>query len=105
MKIEAVELRRVAMPLLAPFETSFGVQTSRDVLLVRVLADVAEGWGECVALADPRYSPEYVDGASDVLRRHLLPALQQAPMIDAVSVAPILHPFKGHPMAKAAIEM
>jgi O-succinylbenzoate synthase len=105
MKIEAVELRRVAMPLVAPFETSFGVQRERDVLLIRVLADVAEGWGECVALADPRYSPEYVEGAADVLRRHFLPALQQVPQLDAASVAPLLHPFKGHPMAKAAIEM
>ena len=36
MKIEAVELRRVRLPLVAPFRTSFGTETARDILLVRV---------------------------------------------------------------------
>ena len=53
MKVEMVELRRIAMPLVRPFRTSFGTQTARDILLVRVVTDVGEGWGECVALADP----------------------------------------------------
>ena len=30
-----VELRRISMPLVAPFRTSFGSQTERDILLVR----------------------------------------------------------------------
>ena len=46
MKLTGVELRRVRMPLVAPFRTSFGVQTERDVLLVRAVATEAEGWGE-----------------------------------------------------------
>ena len=50
MKLEAVELRRIRMPLVAPFRTSFGSQTARDILLVRARTDVAEGWGECAAL-------------------------------------------------------
>lgn len=32
MKITGFELRRIAMPLVAPFRTSFGVETARDVL-------------------------------------------------------------------------
>ena len=78
MKLTGVELRRIAMPLVAPFRTSFGTETERDVLLVRVVTDEAEGWGECVAMADPLYSSEYVDGAADVLRRFLVPALAAA---------------------------
>ena len=61
------------MPLVAPFRTSFGTQTARDVLLLRVVTDEAEGWGECVAMSDPLYSSEYVDAAADVLRRFLVP--------------------------------
>ena len=45
MKLEAVELRRVRMPLVAPFRTSFGTETERDVLLLRVATPDAEGWG------------------------------------------------------------
>lgn len=101
MKIEAVELRRIAMPLVAPFRTSFGTETARDVLLVRVVTPDAEGWGECVAIADPLYSPEYVDGAQDVLRRFLIPALPED--ADEYRVERALEPFKGHRMAKAAL--
>jgi O-succinylbenzoate synthase len=105
MKLTGVELRRIAMPLVAPFRTSFGSQTARDVLLLRAVSTEAEGWGECVALADPLYSSEYVDAAADVLRRFLVPALAEGDRLDAVAVGPLLARFKGHRMAKAALEM
>jgi len=108
--IERVELRRIAMPLVSPFRTSFGSQTDRDILLVRIdLADasgsIVEGWGECVALSEPSYSPEYVDGAQHVIVHHLLPRLMAAGPIEAADVAPTLAKLHGHPMAKAALEM
>jgi o-succinylbenzoate synthase len=105
MKLAGVELRRVRMPLVAPFRTSFGVETDRDVLLVRAVTDEAEGWGECVAMAAPVYSSEYVDAAADVLTRFLVPALAAHPRLDANAVGPALRAFHGHRMAKAAIEM
>jgi O-succinylbenzoate synthase len=104
VELESVELRRIAMPLVAPFRTSFGTQTARDILLVRVRTDVGEGWGECAALADPRYSAEYVDGAADVLARFLVPAVAAVPDLDASAVGRALAPFAGHWMAKAALE-
>ncbi|MEV5570004.1 o-succinylbenzoate synthase [Spirillospora sp. NPDC052269] len=103
MKINGIELRRIAMPLVAPFRTSFGTETARDVLLVRVVTGEAEGWGECVAMDAPLYSPEYVDGAADVLRRFLIPALPKGD-VDAYAVERALEPFKGHRMAKAALQ-
>jgi O-succinylbenzoate synthase len=103
VKLRAVELRRISMPLVAPFRTSFGVETSRDVLLVHVITDQAEGWGECVAGSAPLYSSEYSDAAADVLRRFLVPALGGAPL-DAYGVGPALAKFRGHRMAKAALE-
>nr|WP_062332679.1 o-succinylbenzoate synthase [Herbidospora sakaeratensis] len=111
MKLRGIELRRVSMPLVAPFRTSFGTQTDRDVLLVKAVTDEAEGWGECVALTDPLYSPEYVDSQQDVLRRFLLPKLASPEGAAAVGrsgaagVAGALHAYKGHRMAKAAVEM
>jgi O-succinylbenzoate synthase len=104
MKLQAVELRRIAMPLVRPFRTSFGVQTSRDVLLVHVVSDESEGWGECVALAAPVYSSEYVDGTHSVLRDYLVPRLLAQPAVTARSVAPTLADVLGHRMAKAALE-
>src|SRR2546430_17349625 len=75
MRLEAVELIRIGIPLVAPFETSFGVQTERDILLVKAITSEGEGWGECVAGEKPTYSSEYVDAAQHVLIHHLIPRL------------------------------
>src|SRR5215469_14479942 len=105
MKLTGVELRRISMPVVAPFRTSFGVETTRDILLLRAVLDgAAEGWGECVAMSDPLYSSEYVDATVDVLKRFFLPKLFAAGHVDGSLVGHILEPFKGHWMSKAAIE-
>ena len=105
MKIETIELRRIHLPLVSPFRTSFGTQTERDVLLLHVKGPDADGWGECVAMTEPLYSSEYVDGAQAVIRDHLLPRLGSSSDVSAQGVAAALAAVKGHPMAKAAIEM
>jgi o-succinylbenzoate synthase len=104
MKLEALELRRINLPLVAPFRTSFGTQTERDILLVKAVTPDAEGWAECVALSEPTYSPEYVDMAQHVIRHHLAPKLFAAGDITAAQVATALGSVKGHQMSKAAVE-
>jgi o-succinylbenzoate synthase len=104
-----VELREIRLPLVAPFQTSFGTQTSRRILLVRAEVErdgvVTEGWGECVAGDEPTYSSEYVDGAALVIRSVLAPRLAAVDDLRAADVGRILGPVRGHPMAKAALEM
>ncbi|MGO4692584.1 o-succinylbenzoate synthase [Glaciibacter sp. 2TAF33] len=106
MRLNSITLHRLAMPLVRPFETSFGRQTQRVVLLAQVRADSgAVGWGECVAGEGPLYSSEYVDGCEHVIRHYLAPALLAAPQLTAESVAPLLAFVVGHRMAKAALEV
>lgn len=102
--IEVVELRRIQLPLVTPFQTSFGTWTGRDVLLVRVVADGGEGWGECVAGTEPLYSSEYTAACEDVARDHLIPRLFAHGVRHGADVAPALAEVQGHRMAKAAIE-
>lgn len=129
--IERIELHRLEVPLVRPFETSFGRETVREVLLVHVVTDSGEGWGECVAGRDPFYSGEYVDGAASVIERYLAPALlaehdrpatehrsadaasgampdgpgtRGASVPLAASVASTLAFVAGHRMAKGALE-
>lgn len=112
MRLRSVELRTVAMPLVAPFRTSYGSEHVKEALLVRVRTgssndgtdDGAEGWGECVAGCEPRYSAEYTAGAAHVLRHHLVPAIATLPDLRADTVGPALAHVKGHRMAKAALE-
>lgn len=103
--ISRVELVRVRLPLVTPFRTSFGVQTERDALLVLVATEDTEGWGECVTPATPVYTDEYTDGAAHVLEHVLIPALLgPGRRLRAEDIALRLQGFKGHRMAKAALE-
>jgi O-succinylbenzoate synthase len=104
-RIERVELRRVVLPLVAPFRAATVDLTEREVLLVRVVAGGSEGWGECGALPDPGYTAEYVDGAHRILREYLVPLVFAAGEVDGASLAGVLAPVQGHPMAKAALEL
>lgn len=104
MRLERAELFAIELPLVAPFTTSFAVQTHRSLLLLRVETDAGVGWGECVAMVDPLYSPEYLHGAEHVIREFLLPRLV-GQEFSATGVAHLLAPVKGHRMAKAAVEM
>ncbi len=103
LAIEAFELRRIALPLVAPFRTSFGTDTTRDILLVRVIGDGVEGWGECVAGNEPLYSSEYVEAAQHVIAHHLIPRLRGR-KLHAVEIGDVLSPVKDHRMAKGAVE-
>ena len=105
MKLERLELRRIAIDLVTPFRTSFGVETNRDILLLHVTTDEGEGWGECVASHEPAYSSEFVEGSALVIRDHLWPTVVMAGIRSASDVEPALARFKGHQMAKAALEM
>lgn len=108
ISVDAVELRRIDLPLVTPFRTSLATWTHRDVLLVRVLANgprgPVEGWGECVAPREPTYSEEYTAGCEEVTREHLLPRLFDAEVRHGAGVAGALAGVQGHRMAKAAIE-
>ncbi|MET1016395.1 MAG: enolase C-terminal domain-like protein, partial [Leifsonia flava] len=104
MKVESIDLHRIGMPLVRPFETSFGRETERVVLLVHLRTDVGEGWGECVAGSTPSYSSEYVDGCAHVIEHHLAPLLFAQSDLTADSLEQLFAPVVGHRMAKAALE-
>ena len=105
MKLQEIELSTIHLPLVRPFRTSFGTQTSREVLMVKVTNENGTiGWAECVAMSEPLYSPEYVIGCLDLMKRFLIPALRAKDSITAEDVPVVLKPFLGGQMAKAALE-
>src|SRR5437762_9236966 len=75
LKIEAITLREIHMPLVHFFETSFGRTYSRRILLVTVHCEGVDGWAECVAGEDPFYSSEWIESAWPTLTCYLVPAL------------------------------
>ncbi len=104
MRLELVELVRVAMPLVRPFRTSFGVQHVRDVLLVHVRSDGGDGWGESAAHAEPFYNEEFTESAALVLERWLVPAVLDRDL-SAGEVGGRCAHVNGYRAAKAGLEM
>lgn len=104
MKVDRIILREIGMPLVAPFETSFGRTANRRIVLVQADADGVSGWGESVAGEGPFYAPETVETAWYILRDFLWPLLKEREFASASDVWEILSPVRGHNMAKGAIE-
>src|SRR2546425_5617647 len=105
LSIRSLQLHEVALPLIRPFRTSFGEERDKRAILVRVDAGDVEGWGECVAAEQPRYSEEWLDGAWRALQHHLGPSLLTGGAIaEPEEVGRRLDWVRGHRMAKAALE-
>jgi O-succinylbenzoate synthase len=104
MKIEAITLREIHMPLVHFFETSFGRTYSRRILLLTAHCDGVNGWGECVAGEDPFYSSEWTESAWPTITRYLAPAVLGRTLESARECAALFARVRGHRMAKAALE-
>jgi O-succinylbenzoate synthase len=105
MKIDGIVLRELHIPLLRPFETSFGVTRDRRVLLAEVRSEGLTGWGECTAGEHPHFSYESTDTAWHVLLHELGPSLAAAETVEHGGEVPtILKLVRGHRMAKATLE-
>jgi O-succinylbenzoate synthase len=108
IRIDQIEMRHLRMRLVAPFETSFGVEDDREALVLRVRSEGIEGWGECVAGAFPGYSYETSGTAWEILEGFFIPALLAADLDPDDPVGTYrrsIEQFRGHPQARAALEM
>src|SRR6202048_2342255 len=104
MRVEAVTLREIQMPLVNFFETSFGRTYRRRIVLVTVHCEGVKGWGECVAGEDPFYSSEWIDSAWPTITRYLAPAVLGREFDSAREWVGLFAKVRGHRMAKAGLE-
>jgi len=104
MKIDAITLREIHMPLVHFFETSFGRTTGRRIILVTVHAEGVEGWGECVAGEHPFYSDEDIDTAWHTLAGYFAPSLVGKNVESGREAIRYFPGVRGHRMAKGALE-
>lgn len=104
MKIDRIELREIHLPLVAPFETSFGVTTGRRIILVKVFSEGAVGWGECTCGETPLYNHEATDTAWIALRDFVAPYTLGKVMDSPGEAIALSSPIRGNKMARAAVE-
>lgn len=105
MRIEQIELREVGLRLKFRFETSFGVEQDRRVLLVTLRGEGGEGIAECVAGEFPGYSYETNDTAWGVLRDFIAPKVLGKDFATPGHLLHELRLIRGHNMAVASVEM
>ncbi|HLJ77682.1 MAG TPA: o-succinylbenzoate synthase [Acidobacteriaceae bacterium] len=104
MRIDAIYLREIRLPLVQPFQTSFGTTTERRILLVEVRGEGLVGWGDCVAGEHPYFSDETIDTAWLVMQQELGPLLASAEPEHGGKIPGMFRQVRGHRMAKAALE-
>jgi O-succinylbenzoate synthase len=107
VRIDAISLREIHLPLKEPFKISSGVTDVRRIFLLELVS--SEGiveWSECVAGEEPNYSYETIDTAWIAIRDWVAPRILGKELKNPREVYPLLEAdFRGHWMAKAAVEM
>jgi len=104
MKIDSIILRELQVPLVRPFETSFGVTTNRRIVLAEVRSEGLTSWGECTAGERPFFSAESTDSCWQVIVSELGPMLASAKVEHGGDCPKIFRLVRGNPMAKATLE-
>ena len=106
MRISGLELIEIRLPLRESFTASFGSRSHRRILLLRLEgSEMEEGLGECVAGEDPSYSYETTETVWHILNRFILPMVLGCEIQGPEDIATVSAAVRGHPMAKAAVEM
>ena len=105
MKISSLTLHHLSMPLVAPFETSFGRETVRECIIVTLQAEELTGYGECVASREPGYNYETTGTAWHILKDFIAPLILGKDIQDAQDFQARVERIRGHHLAKAGVEM
>src|ERR1035437_9270475 len=107
MLVDRIVLREIRLELKEPFRSSSGEVRERRILLLELHdASGASVWSECVAGETPNYSSETVDTAWIAIAQWVAPRVLGANIEQPGEVHDLLaRDFRGHNMAKAAVEM
>jgi O-succinylbenzoate synthase len=105
MKIESITFHLISMPLVSPFETSFGRETDRECIIIEIQSEGLTGYGECVASRDPGYNYETTGTSMHILSEFVTPLILGKDVKDALDFQARVLGIRGHHLAKAGVEM
>jgi len=107
LEINRIILREIRLPLREPFRISSGTMVDRRIALLELHdASGAMAWSECVADDLPNYTAETIDTAWLAITKWIAPRVLGRAFEAPGSVHAVLEEdFRGHWMAKAAVEM
>ena len=104
MRIDAVDVYHLAVPLIEPWRTAYGEDATVETVLVEMHAGDVSGWGESCPLAAPCYSGEWAGGVFATVVRWMAPAVVGQTIESGAALQERLAAFKGNTFAKAALD-
>jgi o-succinylbenzoate synthase len=105
MRIDAIDLFHIAMPLLEAWRTGCSEEIRIESVVVRLVSDGVEGWAETAPHRGPLYSPEWAYGVFCTLRDWLGPMVLGQDVSSGRELQDLLRPVKGNPFAKAGLDI
>ncbi|QPC84618.1 o-succinylbenzoate synthase [Phototrophicus methaneseepsis] len=103
--IKDVIIHTVALPLVEPLRTSFGVEPNKTAVLIEVVTEEGvTGWGEAAVDTYPGYGMETTATAEHILLNFLIPSLVGKTIEKATEVPALLRASRGNHHTKAGIE-
>jgi len=104
MKIDRIDIIRVKVPFVHPFETSFTRFVERDALLVKVYSEGLVGYGECKAFHAPLYNPEDNGTCHHIIKNLLIPLILHKEIADPAEFMEKVSFIRGNRLAIASVE-
>lgn len=105
MRVDSLALYHICLPLVAPFETSFGRIDHKECVLVELHAEGLTGFGEAAVERDPGYNYETTGTAWHILKEFVAPLILGQDVLDAADFQRRVAGIRGHHLAKAGVEM
>ena len=104
MKIDAIDVFHVALPLTKPLKLREGTTDRVETVLVRLRSGDAFGWGEASPGAAPIFNGEFAAGAFAAVRDWFAPRLAGTTVDSGDHLQKRLEPFRGNSFAKGALD-
>jgi O-succinylbenzoate synthase len=98
-------MKLITLPLRFRFETSFGVQTERHIIVLTLYGEGLEGYAETVMEHTPHYREETIAGAWALLEELLIPGVLGKEIPNPEALWSHIRNFRGNKMTRAALEM
>jgi len=105
MKVEAIDLYWVKVPLAFVWKTSYADQHYTDTILVRMEAGGHHAWGESCPPYLPGYSAEHTLATFHTLREHMAPRVIGQDLESAGDLLDRIAFVKGNQFARAGLEI
>ena len=103
--IKEIKLHPVAMPLVEPLRTSFGMEPYKGAIIIEVITeDGVIGWGESSVAPDPGYTGETMGTSYHILKNYMVGLLVGKTIEDPRDVQNIIGIIRYHEHTKHGVE-